>query len=114
MTPAIRRSIFTGNSGAMLLYRPFAESHPELVRSTGPLLGSFGIGGFNRSYGAHLDAISVGSLALAEHDVEVVMATDGAFADRIDAGNLGLGVLRNFVMTFDLAGNALYLAATTS
>ena len=104
----------TGNSGALLLYRPFAERHPDLVRSTGPLLGNFGIGGFNRSYAAHLDAISVGSVALSQRDVEVVMATDGAFADRIDAGNLGLGVLRNFVMTFDLAGSALYLAATTS
>jgi predicted aspartyl protease len=104
----------TGNSGSLLLYRPFAERHPELVHSTGPLLGSFGIGGFNRSYGARLETISVGPVALAERDVEVVMATDGAFADRIDAGNLGLGVLRNFVMTFDLGGSALYLAATTS
>lgn len=104
----------TGNSGNLLLYRPFAERHPELVRSTGPLLGSFGIGGFNRSYGARLDAISVGPVALSQRDVEVVMAADGAFADRIDAGNLGLGVLRSFVMTFDLGGSALYLAATTS
>ncbi len=104
----------TGNSGAMLLYRPFAERHPDLVRSTGPLLGSFGIGGFNRSYGARLATIAVGGVLLEERDVEVVMATDGAFADRIDAGNVGLGVLRNYVMTFDLAGGSLYLAATTS
>jgi len=104
----------TGNSGALLLYGPFAERHPELVPRTGPLTGNYGVGGFNRSYGARLGAISVGSIALAQRDVEVVMATDGAFADRVDAGNLGFGVLRNFVMTFDLAGGTLYLAATTS
>ena len=31
-------------------------------------------------------------------------------ADRVDAGNVGLGVLRNFVATFDLANASLYLA----
>jgi hypothetical protein len=104
----------TGNSGALLLYRPFAERHPELVRPTGTTAGSYGIGGFNRSYGARLGAISLGGITLAQRDVQVVQAAEGAFADRIDAGNLGLGVLRNFVMTFDLSGNALYLAATNS
>jgi hypothetical protein len=108
----------TGNSGALLVYRPFAVRHPELVRSTGSTAGSYGIGGYNRSYGARLDAISVGEVGLGSRDVQVVMANQGAFADRIDAGNLGLGVLRDFVMTFDLSDAALYLqespAATTS
>jgi hypothetical protein len=37
------------------------------------------------------------------------MAEKGAFADRIDAGNVGLGILKNFVVTFDLTNSALYL-----
>lgn len=108
----------TGNSGALLVYRPFAERHPELVVATGSTAGSYGIGGFNRSYGARIAGIALGGVLLGSRDVEVVLANEGAFADRIDAGNLGLGVLRDFVMTFDLAGGALYLqdrrSATTS
>ena len=38
-----------------------------------------------------------------------MLATNGAFADRVDAGNVGLGVLRNFVATFDLGNAAMYL-----
>ncbi len=37
------------------------------------------------------------------------MAEKGAFADRIDAGNVGLGILKNFIVTFDLTNSALYL-----
>ena len=47
---------------------------------------------------------------LTGQPADVVMAKNGAFADRIDAGNVGLGVLRKFVVTFDFAGHALYLA----
>ena len=35
--------------------------------------------------------------------------TGVAFADRVDAGNVGLGVLRNFVATFDLGNAAMYV-----
>ena len=38
-----------------------------------------------------------------------MLATRGAFADRFDAGNVGLGILRNFVLTFDMAHDALYV-----
>jgi hypothetical protein len=37
------------------------------------------------------------------------MAEKGAFADRVDAGNVGLGILKNFIVTFDLSNGALYL-----
>jgi hypothetical protein len=37
------------------------------------------------------------------------VARAGAFADRVDAGNVGLGVLKNFVVTFDLGQAAMYL-----
>ena len=38
----------------------------------------------------------------------VMLGTQGAFADRFAAGNIGLGVLRNLVLTFDLANAKLY------
>ena len=43
-----------------------------------------------------------------------MLATNGAFADRVDAGNVGLGVLRNFVATFDLGNAAMYLTPGTA
>jgi hypothetical protein len=47
---------------------------------------------------------------LSDQSADVIVAKSGAFADRIDAGNVGLGLLRKFVVTFDFAGHALYLA----
>jgi hypothetical protein len=43
-----------------------------------------------------------------------MQATRGAFADRFDAGNVGLGLLANFVLTFDLANNALYVERSSA
>jgi hypothetical protein len=38
------------------------------------------------------------------------MLTDqGAFADRFDAGNIGMAVLKNFVVTFDVANAKMYV-----
>jgi hypothetical protein len=52
----------------------------------------------------------MGGFDLYHRSVDVVLAKSGAFADRVDAGNIGLGVLRNFVATFDLANASMYLA----
>jgi predicted aspartyl protease len=99
----------TGNSAEMLLYRPFLESHPGLVPPSTIAAWNFGLGGQNAAYRTQLDALTLGGVTLYHRDVNVVLATQGAFADRIDAGNLGLGTLRNFDLTFDLGAAALYL-----
>lgn len=101
--------IDTGNSGELLFFRNFLERHPGLLPATGPASMNFGVGGSNRTYRAQLDELRLGGIALYRQNVDVVLATAGAFADRIDAGNVGLGVLRNFTMTFDLGNGALYL-----
>jgi predicted aspartyl protease len=110
--------IDTGNSGEMLLYRPFVTAHPGIVPTT--LTGSlstgmnYGIGGANASYRTVLDGIRLGGFDLYHRNVDVVLAANGAFADRVDAGNVGLGVLRNFVATFDLGNSAMYLTPGTA
>ncbi|MBV9439670.1 MAG: hypothetical protein JOZ24_06740, partial [Candidatus Eremiobacteraeota bacterium] len=65
------------------------------------------------SYPASLDALRLGEYDLYHRSVNVILARSGAFADRVDAGNVGLGILKNFVATFDLAGGTLYLARGT-
>jgi hypothetical protein len=99
----------TGNSAEMLLYRPFLEAHPGIVAPSTSAAWNFGIGGGNAGYRTVLDRLELGGVTLYHRDVNVVLATQGAFADRIDAGNLGLGTLRNFDLTFDLGDASLYL-----
>jgi len=100
----------TGNSGEMLLYRPFLDAHPGLVPFSAASSWNYGLGGANATYRTSLDALEVGGYGLYHRTVDVVLAKDGAFADRVDAGNVGLGVLRNFVATFDIGNAAMYLA----
>ncbi|HEY0394359.1 MAG TPA: aspartyl protease family protein [Candidatus Elarobacter sp.] len=100
----------TGNSGEMLLYRPFLDAHPGLVPFSPSSSWNYGIGGANASYRTSLDALKLAGFELYHRSVDVILAKDGAFADRVDAGNVGLGVLRNFVATFDLGNASMYLA----
>ena len=104
----------TGNSGEMLLYRPFLDAHPGVVPFSPTASWNYGIGGANQSYRTSLDALKLGGYDLFHRSVDVVLAKNGAFADRVDAGNVGLGVLRNFVATFDLGNAAMYLTPGAS
>jgi hypothetical protein len=99
----------SGNSGEVLLYRPFVDAHPGVVPASGARSVNYGVGGSDATYRTHLDMLRIGTLPLAHLSVDVVLASSGAFADRIDGGNLGLDVLRRFVVTFDLADDAMYL-----
>ncbi len=100
----------TGNGGGLLLYGPFVAAHRGLApEGTGAGTDYIGVGGTDRTYPTRLDAFRVGSTVLAPEAADVIQAKDGAFADRIDAGNVGLGVLRGFVVTFDYPDHALYV-----
>ena len=101
--------IDTGNSGEMLLYGPFLDAHPGFVPFTANGSFNYGIGGANRTYRTSLGRLHIGDTDLYQRAVDVVLAKEGAFADRVDAGNVGLGILRNFVVTFDVGNGAMYL-----
>ncbi|HEY5348477.1 MAG TPA: aspartyl protease family protein [Candidatus Lustribacter sp.] len=100
----------TGNSGEVLLYAPFVADHPRVAPAVGAGANSYvGVGGADRTYSTRLDTFALGSTVLSGQAADVIVAKNGAFADRIDAGNVGLGVLRKFVVTFDFADHAMYL-----
>jgi predicted aspartyl protease len=101
--------IDTGNAGEVLLYKPFLDKHLGIVPFSTTDRRSYGIGGSTASYRTSLDRIELGSVPLYHSDTDVMLATSGAFADRFDAGNVGLGLLKNFVVTFDVANAAMYL-----
>jgi predicted aspartyl protease len=100
----------TGNAAEVLLYKPFVDRHAGIVPpSVTSRRESYGIGGTTNSYASSLDRLEIAGYSLYHADASVMLATQGAFADRVDAGNVGLGVLRNFVVTFDESRNALYI-----
>jgi hypothetical protein len=101
--------IDTGNAADVLLYRPFVALHPGIVPSTLADMRSYGLGGSTDSYQSLLRELVLGTTTLHDVRVGVMLATQGAFADRFDAGNIGLGVLRNFIVTFDYPDDALYV-----
>ena len=100
----------TGNSGEVLLYAPFVDAHPRVAPAVGAGASSYvGIGGADRTYSTRLAEFRLGSTTIPGQSADVIIAKNGAFADRVDAGNVGLGVLRKFVVTFDFANHAMYL-----
>ncbi len=99
--------IDTGNAAELLLYRPFVEHHGGIVPFSTSSRSSYGIGGATSSYRSSLDEIDIGNSPLYHAETDVMLATRGAFADRFDAGNVGLGLLKNFVMTFDYAHDTM-------
>jgi predicted aspartyl protease len=99
----------TGNSGTMLLYTPFLDAHPDVVPKSAATSLNYGIGGSNQTYQTTLDELRIAGTHLYHQNVDVVLAQQGAFADRVDAGNVGLGVLRNFDATFDIGDAQMYL-----
>ncbi|GAC1505539.1 MAG: hypothetical protein NVS1B14_11080 [Vulcanimicrobiaceae bacterium] len=110
-----RFMIDTGNGNELLLFHHFVDEHrgmlPFSARSS---VSSYGIGGASLSYPANVDELDLGPYRLFHRYTGVVLADKGAFADRFDAGNIGLGVLKNFVLTFDDLNRALYLSPGTN
>ncbi len=102
--------IDTGNGGDVLLYRGFVERHPTIVPFTASNTLTYGLGGATQTYRTKLDRLDFGGTVLRDRATDVMLATTGAFADFHDAGNIGLGVLTDFIVTFDEANDAMYLA----
>ena len=99
----------TGSSEDVMLFGGFVDRHPGLVPFTGVQSSSVGFGGAARTYRTSLGELTFAGYRLFHRATDVVLAPNGAFADRFDAGDIGLGVLRNFVVTFDLPDDALFV-----
>ena len=108
--------IDTGSRSALTLDAPFvAANHLDTHggRSVEAVDG-WGVGGPSRSVVARGDALNVGDAILVDHPI-VGMATDkkGSFADPTISGNIGGGVLKRYVVTFDYTRNVMYVKPTS-
>jgi hypothetical protein len=102
--------IDTGNNTELLVFNPFVQAHPGLIPFVGShQLSNYGVGGSTPAVAANVDQLDFGPYKLYNRHANVMLGATGAFADRVDGGNIGLGTLQNFVVTFDLANRAMYL-----
>lgn len=100
----------TGNGNELLIFHNFLEAHTGMLafNPTGSA-GNYGIGGATRAYATDVDELDIGAYRFFHSYANVILSDEGAFADRFDAGNIGLGVLKNFVVTFDVPDRKLFL-----
>jgi Aspartyl protease/PDZ domain len=103
--------IDTGSRVELTLTRPFVEAngltakHPKGVAA----VDGWGVGGRSRSYVTRASDLTLGPIRIP--GVVTGFGTDakGAFADPNYAGNVGSGLLKGFVVTFDYGHQVMYL-----
>lgn len=101
----------TGNSNDLLLYHAFVKAHPGVVfyGTSHRFAENSGVGGGSAAVPVTVSQLQIGPFKLYNRYTDVMLADSGAFADGNEGGNIGLGTLKNFVLTFDDAHRTLYL-----
>lgn len=106
-----RFDVDTGSRAELTLTKPFAEKnglrakHPKGVDT----VDGWGVGGPSRAYVTRGATMTVGPVKI--DNVVTAMATQkkGAFAGGEYQGNIGGGILKRFVVTFDYDHQIMYL-----
>jgi hypothetical protein len=101
----------TGNSAELLLFGPFMKTHEGLLPpGNRQFANNYGVGGSVRALSAIVDELDMGGYRFFNRYANIMLSEQGAFADRFDAGNVGMGVMRNLIVTFDISNGKVYLA----
>ena len=99
----------TGDDGAITLFKGFFAAHDFPIELPGIGSEEGGVGGVTSTLLTRVDSLSLGSLTLSRPLTELNSASTGAFASKLNAGNIGSQVFQNFVMTLDYEHRTLYL-----
>ena len=103
--------IDTGARSELTLTKPFAEknglraSHPTGVDA----VDGWGVGGPSTGYVTRGKAMTLGSVAVDNIVVTMANQTKGAFSGSDYSGNVGGGILKRFIVTFDYDHQTMYL-----
>lgn len=106
-----RFDIDTGSRSDVTFTRPFVEkaglraAYPDGVTIT----DGWGVGGPARSYVVRSRSLSLGGVTVDGPIAALSAAKAGSFADEGSDGNIGSGLLKRFVVTFDYPRRRLYL-----
>ncbi|QSQ21975.1 aspartyl protease family protein [Pyxidicoccus parkwayensis] len=107
-----RFDIDTGSRSDVNVTSPFVEraalrtAYPHGVTVT----EGWGAGGPSRAYVVRLGELTLGKVRVPKPLASLSSAKRGAFSDASYEGNVGSGLLKRFVATFDYARQVLYLA----
>lgn len=108
---ASRFTIDTGARQTLTLSTPFVAKHRLVDASlkSGEATTGWGVGGPTKSYVIHGGKVMIGSVPV--NGPLVLLATDKAGSDAASEtdGNIGGGLLKRFVVTFDYERNTMYL-----
>jgi PDZ domain/Aspartyl protease len=111
-----RYDIDTGSRVEVTLTAPFvsrerlSEAYPNGTKIT----DGWGVGGASRSYVVRAGELSLGSVTTSRPIASLSEAKHGSFSDANYDGNVGSGLLKRYVATFDYAGRTLYLKPARS
>ena len=103
--------IDTGSRSELDLTHPFVDAngliakHPKGIVAT----DGWGVGGPARSYVTRGSDLTLGPVRIDGLVVGLSIQNKGAFADPNYIGNVGSGLLKQFVVTFDYAHQTMYL-----
>jgi hypothetical protein len=106
-----RFDIDTGSRSALDVTSPFVASHrlrDRFTKGTVAVTG-YGVGGSARSYVVRMPSVAIGSITMEDPVVDLSEARSGSFSDPNFDGNVGSGLLKRFVVTFDYARQLMYL-----
>jgi hypothetical protein len=106
-----RFDIDTGSRSEVTIARPFVErarlreAYPNGVTA----VDGWGVGGPSRSYVIRAQSLSLGAVTIAAPVAGLATQGKGVFTDENFEGNIGSGLLKRFVVTFDYDRQLMYL-----
>jgi hypothetical protein len=106
----------TGSRSEVTLATPFVsdkrlrQAYPNGIEIT----DGWGVGGASRSYVVRAGELSLGSVTTSRPIAGLSEAKHGGFSDVNYEGNVGSGLLKRYVATFDYSSRTLYLKPTLS
>ncbi|HEX5326283.1 MAG TPA: PDZ domain-containing protein, partial [Acetobacteraceae bacterium] len=103
----------TGDDGSLTLFGQFYLDHRPPLELPGLRSFQDGVGGTVATLLTRIQSLAIGPFTLQRPLTQLHFAHAGAFASENVAGNLGVQILRNFVLTFDYPDQALYLSKST-
>jgi len=105
----------TGSRASLTLNRPFAAGHGfDRTGKTVDAVTGWGVGGPSRAIAVRGDVLKIGPYAVKGPVVEISTDKGGAFVTDAQAGNIGAGILKRFIVTLDYGHQKVYIKPVTT
>lgn len=104
--------IDTGARSELVLTEPFATAHGLRAahRRGVEAISGWGVGGPSRGYVTRMGLLKIGGIKFDAPVTTFSAASRGAFGQASFAGNIGSGLLKRYIVTFDYENQKMYLA----